>query len=41
MDSVGSELPAQRTPLADAAETGLKIVVVGGFGVARPPSSTR
>ncbi|MFJ7193035.1 GTP-binding protein [Streptomyces bacillaris] len=35
MDSVGSDLPAQRTPLADAAETGLKIVVVGGFGVGK------
>ncbi|MEE1804558.1 GTP-binding protein [Streptomyces sp. NPDC101062] len=34
MDSVTSELPA-RTPLADAAETGLKIVVVGGFGVGK------
>ncbi|MFE4539291.1 ATP/GTP-binding protein [Streptomyces scopuliridis] len=34
MDSATSELPA-RTPLADAAETGLKIVVVGGFGVGK------
>ncbi|MFJ4923107.1 GTP-binding protein [Streptomyces sp. NPDC088725] len=34
MDSAVSELPA-RTPLADAAETGLKIVVVGGFGVGK------
>ncbi|MFI5757678.1 GTP-binding protein [Streptomyces sp. NPDC051569] len=34
MDSAISELPA-RTPLADAAETGLKIVVVGGFGVGK------
>jgi signal recognition particle receptor subunit beta len=34
MDSVLSELPA-RTPLTDAAETGLKIVVVGGFGVGK------
>ncbi|MEV6422509.1 MULTISPECIES: ATP/GTP-binding protein [unclassified Streptomyces] len=34
MDSVTSELPA-RTPLADAAETGLKIVIVGGFGVGK------
>ncbi|MFD5030977.1 ATP/GTP-binding protein [Streptomyces sp. NPDC058220] len=34
MDSGTSELPA-RTPLADAAETGLKIVVVGGFGVGK------
>ncbi|MEV7792028.1 ATP/GTP-binding protein [Streptomyces sp. NPDC087512] len=35
MGSVTSELPAQRTPLGDAAETGLKIVVVGGFGVGK------
>ncbi|MGS2587770.1 GTP-binding protein [Streptomyces hebeiensis] len=35
MDSATSELPATRTPLADAAETGLKIVVVGGFGVGK------
>ncbi|MFE6331596.1 ATP/GTP-binding protein [Streptomyces sp. NPDC057806] len=35
MGSVTSELPSQRTPLADAAETGLKIVVVGGFGVGK------
>ncbi|GGK25835.1 ATP-binding protein [Streptomyces camponoticapitis] len=34
MDSATSELPA-RTPLADAAETGLKIVIVGGFGVGK------
>ncbi|MFJ1747134.1 GTP-binding protein [Streptomyces sp. NPDC088116] len=34
MDSATSELPV-RTPLADAAETGLKIVVVGGFGVGK------
>ena len=34
MDSAISELPA-RTPLADAAETGLKIVIVGGFGVGK------
>lgn len=34
MDSAISELPA-RTPLADAAETGLKVVVVGGFGVGK------
>lgn len=34
MDSATSELPA-RTPLADGAETGLKIVVVGGFGVGK------
>ncbi|NEE57761.1 ATP/GTP-binding protein, partial [Streptomyces sp. SID8455] len=35
MDSVGFDLPAQRTPLSAAAETGLKIVVVGGFGVGK------
>jgi len=35
MDSATSELPLQRTPLADAAETGLKIIVVGGFGVGK------
>ncbi|MFF4154477.1 ATP/GTP-binding protein [Streptomyces sp. NPDC001651] len=35
MGSVTSELPSQRAPLADAAETGLKIVVVGGFGVGK------
>ncbi|MEV7870831.1 ATP/GTP-binding protein [Streptomyces sp. NPDC088124] len=34
MDSATSELPA-RTPLSDAAETGLKIVIVGGFGVGK------
>ena len=34
MDSAISELPS-RTPLADVAETGLKIVVVGGFGVGK------
>ena len=34
MDSATSELPS-RTPLADVAETGLKIVVVGGFGVGK------
>jgi signal recognition particle receptor subunit beta len=34
MDSATSELPS-RTPLDDAAETGLKIVVVGGFGVGK------
>ncbi|QIQ05920.1 GTP-binding protein [Streptomyces liangshanensis] len=34
MDSMLSELPG-RTPLADGAETGLKIVVVGGFGVGK------
>jgi signal recognition particle receptor subunit beta len=35
MDSVTSELPAARTPLDDAVETGLKIVIVGGFGVGK------
>ncbi|MEU4659295.1 ATP/GTP-binding protein [Streptomyces sp. NPDC023723] len=35
MGSVTSDLPAGRTPLADAAETGLKIVIVGGFGVGK------
>lgn len=35
MGSAISELPSRRTPLADAAETGLKIVVVGGFGVGK------
>ncbi|MFH8882436.1 GTP-binding protein [Streptomyces californicus] len=35
MVSGSCELPAQRTPLADAAETGLKIVVVGGFGAGK------
>ncbi|MBV2356318.1 ATP/GTP-binding protein [Streptomyces sp. J2-1] len=35
MGSATSELPARRTPLADDAETGLKIVVVGGFGVGK------
>ncbi|MCI3225132.1 ATP/GTP-binding protein [Streptomyces sp. NP-1717] len=34
MDSATSELPA-RTPLTDAAETGLKIVIVGGFGAGK------
>lgn len=34
MDSAISELPA-RTPLTDAAETGLKIVIVGGFGAGK------
>lgn len=34
MDSVSSE-PATRTPLSAAADTGLKIVVVGGFGVGK------
>ncbi|MET8946450.1 ATP/GTP-binding protein [Streptomyces sp. NPDC004542] len=35
MGSAISELPSHRTPLTDAAETGLKIVVVGGFGVGK------
>ncbi|MFF2964109.1 ATP/GTP-binding protein [Streptomyces sp. NPDC057963] len=35
MGSATSELPPHRTPLADAAETGLKIVIVGGFGVGK------
>ncbi|MDQ0984947.1 ATP/GTP-binding protein [Streptomyces sp. V2I9] len=35
MVSGSCELPARRTPLAAAAETGLKIVVVGGFGVGK------
>ncbi|MEW2291029.1 ATP/GTP-binding protein [Streptomyces sp. NPDC047841] len=35
MGSATSELPSQRTPLSEAAETGLKIVVVGGFGVGK------
>ncbi|MFG2501070.1 ATP/GTP-binding protein [Streptomyces sp. NPDC048441] len=34
MGSAISELPS-RTPLSDTAETGLKIVVVGGFGVGK------
>ncbi|MER6997208.1 ATP/GTP-binding protein [Streptomyces sp. NPDC000410] len=34
MGSATSELPS-RTPLGDAADTGLKIVVVGGFGVGK------
>lgn len=34
MGSAISELPA-RTPLTDAAETGLKIVIVGGFGAGK------
>ncbi|MEV0844469.1 ATP/GTP-binding protein [Streptomyces sp. NPDC049954] len=34
MDSTGSEPPA-RTPLSDTADNGLKIVVVGGFGVGK------
>nr|WTB28599.1 ATP/GTP-binding protein [Streptomyces sp. NBC_00830] len=35
MGSATSELPSHRTPLAHAAETGLKIVIVGGFGVGK------
>jgi signal recognition particle receptor subunit beta len=35
MGSATSELPALRLPLTDRAETGLKIVVVGGFGVGK------
>ena len=35
MGSATSELPSHRTPLNDTAETGLKIVVVGGFGVGK------
>ncbi|GGZ24655.1 ATP-binding protein [Streptomyces olivaceoviridis] len=35
MGSATSELPSQRTPLTETAETGLKIVVVGGFGVGK------
>ncbi len=35
MDSATSELPTHRTPLRDTAETGLKIVVVGGVGVGK------
>ncbi|MEU6841539.1 GTP-binding protein [Streptomyces sp. cg28] len=35
MGSATSELPAQRTPLGAGADTGLKIVVVGGFGVGK------
>jgi uncharacterized protein len=34
MDSATSELPS-RTPLVDSVETGLKIVIVGGFGVGK------
>ncbi|MEU5400902.1 ATP/GTP-binding protein [Streptomyces sp. NPDC005963] len=34
MDSATSELTG-RTPLVDSAETGLKIVIVGGFGVGK------
>ena len=35
MGSATSELPARRTPLGALADTGLKIVVVGGFGVGK------
>ncbi|MEW2398129.1 ATP/GTP-binding protein [Streptomyces sp. NPDC046862] len=35
MGSAASELTSRPTPLADAAETGLKIVIVGGFGVGK------
>ncbi|GAA2447392.1 ATP/GTP-binding protein [Streptomyces glaucus] len=35
MGSATSELPSRRTPLSRTAETGLKIVVVGGFGVGK------
>ncbi|PRH75874.1 ATP-binding protein [Streptomyces solincola] len=35
MGSTTSELPQQRIPLTDTAETGLKIVIVGGFGVGK------
>ncbi|MER5477927.1 ATP/GTP-binding protein [Streptomyces sp. NPDC002734] len=35
MGSATSELPSLRLPLTDRAETGLKIVVVGGFGVGK------
>jgi uncharacterized protein len=35
MDSAISDLPAVRTPLSDNAETGLKIVIVGGFGAGK------
>ncbi|MEU0068378.1 ATP/GTP-binding protein [Streptomyces sp. NPDC006332] len=35
MGSAISERPSRPTPLADAAETGLKIVIVGGFGVGK------
>lgn len=35
MGSATSETPSHRTPLDDTAETGLKIVVVGGFGVGK------
>ncbi|MGY0020776.1 GTP-binding protein [Streptomyces sp. cg35] len=35
MGSATSELPAHRSPLGALADTGLKIVVVGGFGVGK------
>ncbi|WP_351229038.1 ATP/GTP-binding protein [Streptomyces sp. NPDC002133] len=35
MGSAISELPSSRTPLSHTAEAGLKIVVVGGFGVGK------
>ncbi|CAM5696565.1 hypothetical protein SALBM217S_00812 [Streptomyces griseoloalbus] len=41
MDSATSELPTHRTPLRDTAETGLKIVVVGGFGVGKTTLAPR
>ncbi|WP_062217071.1 ATP/GTP-binding protein [Streptomyces sp. NBRC 109706] len=35
MDSATSDRPAIRTPLGRAADNGLKIVIVGGFGVGK------
>ncbi|RMI40247.1 GTP-binding protein [Streptomyces triticirhizae] len=35
MDSATSDRPAARTPLGRSADNGLKIVVVGGFGVGK------
>ncbi|MDT0461306.1 ATP/GTP-binding protein, partial [Streptomyces sp. DSM 41527] len=35
MVSGAYEAPARRPPLTDTADTGLKIVVVGGFGVGK------
>ncbi|MDT0441896.1 GTP-binding protein [Streptomyces johnsoniae] len=35
MDSATSDRPAVRTPLGSSADNGLKIVVVGGFGVGK------
>ncbi|GAA3869274.1 GTP-binding protein [Streptomyces sedi] len=35
MDSATSDRPAHRTPLGRSADNGLKIVVVGGFGVGK------